>query len=453
MTPSIVERVDELFPQLIDDLCALAAVPSIAFPGFPAEPVRAAHDLVVGLLTDLGVTGIRTLELADTAPAILADIPGPSGAPTVLLYAHYDVQPPGDVSLWRTPPFTPTRVDGTIYGRGVADDKANLIAHLGALRVFGGRPSVGIRIVFEGQEEYGSILDEYPLQSPQDVAADAMLICDMGNIRPGQPTFTTALRGVVEAYVQVRTLAGAKHSGEWGGAAPDALTVLLHALASLHDEHGDVAVTGLLREPWTGEAFTEAEFRAGAQVCDGVPLMGTGGLGERLWSGPAITVLGIDVPSVAEAPSAVHPFARAKVSLRVHPRQASDEALQLLVDHLRAQRPFGVPLTVTPGDVGAGFWATTDGPAYAAARAALTTAWGRDPVQMASGGSIPLVHALARAAPAAEILLFGAEDALSNLHAPNERVLLDELRRTVVAIAEFFERFAASHSMTNPAGG
>lgn len=438
----IAERVKRLIPDLKSNLVRLARIPSIAFPGFPTAPVQEAHDLVAALLRDAGVQRVATLSLPDTAPAITGEIPAPAGAPTVLLHAHYDVQPPGDERLCRTPPFEPTELDGAIYGRGVADDKSNVIVHVGALRVFGGRPPVGIKVVIEGQEEYGSPLDTYPPKQLALFRADAIVVGDAGNLRPGVPTLTVALRGDAEVTVEVRTLATAKHSGEFGGPAPDALVVLLHALATLHDERGDVAVAGLRREPWKGASYTEAEFRELAEIEPGLPLFGTGSLGERLWSGPAITVVGIDAPSVEHAVNAVIPRARAKLNLRVHSQQDAAEAQAALIRHLERVTPFGIPLTIQAGDAGDGFAAETSGPAYEAARAALVTAWGSDPVAMASGGSIPLLNALHEAVPDAEILLFGAEDGQSNLHAPNERVLLDELERAVIAEAELFREYS-----------
>lgn len=439
--------VDDLMDTLRADLERLAAIPSIAFPGFPPEPVQEAHDLLVELLRGAGVPTVERLDLPDTSPVIYGEIPPPTPeAPTVLLYGHYDVQPPGDESLWLSPPFEPTPIEGGLRARGIADDKSNVIAHLGMLRAYGGRPPVGIKIVIEGQEEYGSAFDDYPPTDPERFACDAMVVADLGNLRPGTPTLTTALRGASEVVVEVRTLAEPRHSGEFGGAAPDALLVLLKALATLHDVHGDVAVEGLRREDWTGTTYTEDEFRALAGVRDGVPLVGSGSLGERLWSGPAITVVGLDAPSVEHAASAVVPYARAKLNLRFHPRQDAKEAQAKLVDHLRSLTPFGVPLTVTPGDTGPGYEAATGGPAYRAARAALKEAWGEDASSVATGGSIPLVNGLAKAAPGAEVLLFGAQDSMCNLHAPNERVLFSELRNTVVAMAAFVREYAADFS-------
>ncbi|WP_327355943.1 M20/M25/M40 family metallo-hydrolase [Streptomyces sp. NBC_01304] len=442
-------KVDGLMDGLKADLEKVARIPSIAFPGFPKEPVEECHDLVVQLLQDAGVQNIERIDLPDTSPVIYGEIPPPDpSAPTVLLYSHYDVQPAGDESLWLSPPFEPTPVEGGLRARGIADDKANLIAHLGMLRVYEGRPPVGIKVVMEGQEEYGSPFDDYPPTDPDRFACDAMVIADLGNLRPGTPTLTTGLRGACEVMVEVRTLEEPRHSGEFGGAAPDALLVLLKALATLHDEHGDVAVAGLRREPWSGAGYTDDEFRSLAGIEGDLPLIGSGGLGERLWSGPAITVIGLDAPSVEHAASAVVPYARAKLNLRFHPLQDPKEAREKLVEHLRAQTPYGIPLTVTPGDTGPGYEAQTGGPAYEAARTALKEAWGTDAQYVATGGSIPLVNGLAQAAPGAEVLLFGAQDSMCNLHAPNERVLFSEVRNTVVAMAAFVREYAADFRAT-----
>ena len=431
-----------LMPALTQDLVALSRIPSIAFPGFDQGPLLEAHAMVEALLRDAGAE-VTTLSLPDTAPCVIGEIPAPPGAPTVLLYSHYDVVPAGDESLWTTPAFEPTERDGALYGRGTSDSKANVLMHVGALRAFDGKPPVGVKLVIEGQEEVGSALNLYPLENPDFFRSDAMLIGDMGSVRPGVPTLTVALRGMAMATIELTTLGGAKHSGQYGGAAPDALLAILRALTSLHDEHGDVAVAGLRREEWSGETYEDAEFRALAEIVDGLPLLGTGGLGSRLWTGPAITVTGIDVPSVDGALNAVSPHARATMNLRVHPAQDATEAQDALVAHLSALRPYGLELTVTRGATGNGFAADTSGPAYAAASEALAAAWGSPTVNVASGGSIPLVNALSAAVPGAEILLLGATDGYSNIHAPDERVLLDEFEKATVAEVEILRRLGA----------
>jgi len=443
---ALKEKVRSLMPELTADLVRLSRIPSISANGFPREPLLEAHDLVVELLRGAGVEQVESLSLPDTAPVIVGEIPAPEGAPTVLLYSHYDVVPAGDESLWTSPPWEPTERDGALYGRGTSDSKANVIAQVGALRAWDGRPPVGIKLVIEGLEEVGGgALTSYPPTDPALFRADAMVIADMGSVRPGVPTLTVGLRGTAQVEIEVNTLGGAKHSGQYGGAAPDSLIVLIHALAALHDEHGDVAVPGLRREEWTGASYSEEEFRALAEVNDGLPLVGTGGLGARLWSGPAITVIGIDAPSVDQALNAVQPSARAKLNVRVHPAQDAREAQQAVVSFLEGLKPFGVPLTVKALEHGNGFLAELSGPAYTAASAALASAWGAETVTVASGGSIPLVNALHAAVPEAEILLLGATDGYSNIHAPDERVILDEFEKAVLAEAEFFGAFADAY--------
>jgi len=438
-----------LMPQLKEDLFKLMRIPSIASPGFPEEELFAAHDFVVELLRASGVENIGEIRLeGKIAPVVTADIPGPAGAPTVLLYTHYDVVPAGDLELWTTPPWEPTERDGAIYGRGSADSKSNLVAIIGAIRAWGGKPPVHVRLVFEGQEEFGSPFDYFPPTAPEHFEADAIVIADVGNVRPGVPTLTVGLRGDAAITIEAKTLAADKHSGQYGGAAPDALLALIHALSTLHDEKGDVAVEGLLREPWTGATYTDEEFRALAEILPGMPYMGTGTIGERIWSGPAITVTGIDVPSVEDAVAAVRSHSRAKLNVRVHPEQSALEAQDAVVRHLEALKPFGIPLTIHRGDVGDGFAPKTTGPAYTAAHKALETAWDIKAVYMATGGSIPLVRSLADAVPDAEILMFGATDGYSNIHAPDERVLLDEFERSVLVKAEFFQEFATTWGET-----
>jgi acetylornithine deacetylase/succinyl-diaminopimelate desuccinylase-like protein len=442
---TMAEKVHSLFPQLKEELARLVAIPSVSASGFPEETRPAllrARDEVVALCESIGVK-TRSLDLPDTAPVVIGEIPAPDGAPTVLLYSHYDVVPVGDETKWKSPPFEATERDGAIYGRGAADTKSNILMHIGALRAWDGKPPVGIKIVIEGQEEVGSAFTLYPPTDPDLFAADAMVIGDMGSVRPGVPTLTVALRGMAMVTVEVRTLAGPKHSGQFGGASPDALITLLTALALLHDENGDVAIPGLRREEWTGASYSDEEFRDLAEIVPGVPFFGTGGLGERVWSGPAVTVTGIDALPVDGAVNAVVPYARAKVSLRVHPEQDPLEGQDALVRHLEGLKPFGIPLTVTRLETGPGFAAATSGLAYEAAREALEAAWGGTAVHVATGGSIPLVSALQTAVPDAEFLLLGTTDGFADIHAPNERVLLDEFEKAVVAEAEFFGRYAA----------
>jgi acetylornithine deacetylase/succinyl-diaminopimelate desuccinylase-like protein len=429
-------------PSLKSDFDELVRIPSVSVPGRIDDPLLEAHDMVARLFRDAGVE-VGRLDLPDTAPVVVGHIPAPPGAPTVLLYSHYDVVAAGDESLWDSPPFEPTERSGAIYGRGTADTKSNVIAHVGALRAWEGRPPVGIKICIEGYEEIGSGgLPTYPAADPELFRADALVIGDMGSITPGTPTLTTALRGMANVFLQVRTLESGKHSGQYGGAAPDALLALLHAIATLHDEHGDVAVAGLRRDEWEGPQQSEEQFRELGTVLAGVPLIGSGSLGSRIWSGPAITVIGIDVPSVDEAVNAVSPHARAVLNVRVHPEQDAQAAQGAVMQHLRDAHPFGIEIDVQPGPTGHGFAARTTGPAYQAARVAWAQAWGADVMLAGSGGSIPIVSALSGALPDAEALLVGTTDGYANIHGPNERVLLDEFEKAVIAETKFFREYA-----------
>jgi acetylornithine deacetylase/succinyl-diaminopimelate desuccinylase-like protein len=444
----VATRVRELMPELRRDLEALVRIPSVSVEGRVDQPLLDAFELTSRLFADAGVA-VDRLDLPATAPVLTGSIPAPPGAPTVLLYSHYDVVAPGDLSLWSSPPFEPTERDGALVGRGVADTKSNVVAHLGALRAWDGRPPVGIKLCIEGHEEVGSgALSTYPQTDPERFAADVLLIADMGSLRPGMPTLTTALRGTANVEVELRTLASGKHSGLYGGAAPDALLALLRALATLHDDAGDVVVAGLRREEWAGPSQPEADFRELGTIVEGMPLIGSGGLGARVWSGPAITVIGIDVPRVDDAVNAVAPYARALLNVRVHPEQDAAEAQAAVIEHLRAQRPFGIELTVRPGPTGNGFAAKTDGPAYAAARAAWSAAWGAEAILAGSGGSIPIVSALAQALPEAEALLVGTTDGFANIHGPDERLLLSEFERATIAEADFLGRYAEAHAGT-----
>ena len=446
MSGSLDTTVSSLMPALKAELARLVAIPSVSAPDFPEETRGAliqAHDLVAELFRDAGVEEFDSVQLPDTAPVITGELPGPPGAPTVLLYSHYDVVPAGDEGEWSSPPFEATERDGAIYGRGVADSKANILLHVGALRAWNGQPPVGIKLLIEGQEEVGSPLEDgYPAAHPELFRADAILVADGGSIRAGQPSLTVSLRGDARITVEVRTLASNKHSGQYGGAAPDALVVLLRALATLWDEHGDVAVEGLRREEWSGESYTDEEFRRLAELEEGMPIVGSGGLGSKIWSGPSITVLGIDCHAVEGAPASVQSHARALLNVRVHPEQPATEAQEAVVGHLEAQRPFGVPLQITAGATGDGFKTSSSGPAWDAMVAALSTAWRAETVEIATGGAIPLVKAMSVGVPEASIFVYGATDSFANIHGPDERLLISEWENAVLAEALFFQGFA-----------
>jgi acetylornithine deacetylase/succinyl-diaminopimelate desuccinylase-like protein len=431
-------------PRAVEELTRLVAIPSIAFPGHPEEPVHAAAAMAEELLRSAGLPHVRQIPVEGSFPAVYGEVPAPPGAPTVLLYAHYDVQPAGDPALWRTPPFEPTMIDGRLYGRGAADDKSGIMAHVLALRSFEGRFPVGIKVVFEGQEEYaGERLEAFVEKNPELFRADAIVVADTGNPAVGDPAVTTSLRGLAAFTIEVRSLMESIHSGSFGGAAPDALAALIRMLASLHDDNGDIRVPGLPRGAFLGAGPSDEEFRAIAGVLDEVSLVGSGSLADRLWASYAITVTGLDVPTVKGAINAVQPVARARVTVRVPPAGDPATAADAVVDHLRRHAPWGVRVSVSDLVLGTGYLADTGGRARAALNRAMERAFGRAPRDLGAGGSIPLVATLIKQFPAAEILLFGAEDDGASIHAPNERLDLEELRRAATAEALFLAEYGA----------
>jgi acetylornithine deacetylase/succinyl-diaminopimelate desuccinylase-like protein len=439
VTPDQIESaVAAAMPQAVEDLTRLAAIPSVAFPGHPEEPVYAAAEMVENLLRGAGLTRVQQVPVEGSFPAVFGESPAPPGAPTVLLYAHYDVQPAGDPAAWRTPPFQPTLIDGKLYGRGTADDKSGIISHVTALRAFNGNLPVGVKVIIEGQEEYaGERLEAFVERNPELLRADTVVVADTGNPRIGDPAVTTSLRGMAAFTVEVRTLREPVHSGSFGGAAPDALAALMRMMTALHDDNGDIRVPGLPRGAFLGQGPSEEEFRNTAGVLDGVSLVGSGSLADRLWSSYAITVTGLDVPTVSGAINAVQPLARARVTVRVPPAGDPKTTVEAVMEFLRKVAPWGVQVSFGDFTVGSGFQADAGGKARAALNRAMERAFGRPPRDVGAGGSIPLVSTLLRQFPAAEILLFGAEDEDAAIHAPNERVDLEELRRTATTEALF----------------
>ncbi|MFD7587391.1 dipeptidase [Kitasatospora sp. NPDC059811] len=454
MSQPLADAVRSLMDRARTDLAELVAFPSVADPRqFPVEECEKAARWVADAFAAEGLTNVQLLDTPDGTQSVYAELPGPQGAPTVLLYSHYDVQPPLDENAWLSPAFELTERDGRWYGRGAADCKGNILMHLTALRAlrqaYGDSYPVGLKIIVEGSEEQGTGgLERYAEAHPELLAADAIIIGDTGNFAAGLPTVTASLRGMTVVEVAVTTLAGNLHSGAFGGAAPDALQSLVRMLASLHDEHGDVAVAGLTGgQTWSGVQYPEEQFRSDAKVLDGVALTGTGTIADRLWARPAITVLGIDAPPVIGATSSVQAAAKALVSLRVPPGNDPTAAQDALVAHLEAQVPLGARLTVERQGTGAPFNADTTGPAYEAMGEAMAEAFGTEMVASGEGGSIPLCNTLRSLYPKAEIVLIGVEEPTTQIHAVNESVDPQELERMALSEALFLRRYAELRSV------
>jgi cysteinylglycine-S-conjugate dipeptidase len=444
MTADLKPKIEALMPRLTDELKKLVRLPSVAFfPDYPAAPVEQAGAAVAALLTEAGLPGVRMVDVPGAPQAVFGERPARDGAPTVLLYAHYDVQPAGPEDLWHTKAFEPTERNGRLYGRGAADDKSGVVMHAGALLALGDDCPVGVKVLIEGQEEAGEGgIEQFVHANAGLLKADVIVISDVGNYALGVPTLTTSLRGMAALDVEVETLEGAVHSGMFGGPAPDALIALCRMIATLHDAAGDPVVAGLKTMEYDGAPYNEAAFRKDAGVLDGVDLIGSGTIADRLYGKPSINVIGIDAPKVDGAANALIPKARARVSVRLAPGQAPDDAMQAVKAHLEAAAPWNVGVKVTPGTTGDGFLAKTDGPAIAAAAEAMAEAYGKDVVHYGEGGSIPLVAAFLEAIPGAEMILWGAEEPMCKIHAPNESVDLAELERCTLAEALFIQDLA-----------
>lgn len=434
-------------PRAVADLGTLVGFRSVADADveLPVECERAAS-WAVEAFRDVGVTNTAAHQTPDGSKVVLGDVPGPVGAPTVLLYSHYDVQPAGDESKWTSPPFELTERDGRLYGRGAADCKSSTVAQLAALRALGlpegAKLPVGLKIVVEGSEEQGTGgLDRFAEANPELFAADSMLICDSGNFELGLPTITTTLRGIANVTVTVETLAGAQHSGVYGGAAPDALSALVQMLDGLTDERGNVTIDGLdATQQWHGVEYAPDTFRGDAGVLDGVELAGSGSVPEMVWARPAVTILGIDAPPVDGAVNAVNARARAKVSVRVPPGITGAAAQDALVAQLERSAPWGAKVTIEREAAADPFSAGEAGPGFDGLSSALAEAFGRETVTMGQGGSIPLCNLLQDLHPTAEILLLGAQEPTCAIHAPDESVDIVELEKIALTLALFLSR-------------
>jgi len=443
---SLRDQVQAQLPGVLADLKELVAIESVSADPARTTEVERSAEHIVQLLADLKCPDVRIIRAKDGAPAVLGRFPPPEGKPTVCLYAHHDVQPEGDPAGWRTPPFVATELEGRLYGRGTADDKGGLAVHLAALRAFDGKPPVGVTVFFEGEEEIGSptltvLLEEHRA----DLAADVFVIADSDNWAVGQPAFTTSLRGLAECIVEVRTLDHGLHSGVYGGVVPDALTALCRLLATLHDDQGNVAVAGLATAPAPELEYPLERLREESGILDGVDWIGSGSIVERMWCKPAISVIALDAPTVAQASNTLIPTARAKISARVAPGDDASHGLAALIKHLEDHVPWRVQVTVTGGETAEPSVVDFAGPYAEAARAAFRQAWDVAPVFIGQGGTIPMVADFGKAFPEATILVTAVGDPDSRAHGSNESLHLGDFAAACLAEALMLDAFAGVH--------
>jgi len=418
------------------ELEAMVRIPSVSADGYDPGEVRRSAEFVADLMRSSGIDDVRLLEIEGAHPAVYGVKQGPEDAPTILLYAHHDVQPPGPAEQWETAPFEPFVRDGRMYGRGSADDKAGIAMHLASIRALGGDLPVTVKMFIEGEEEIGSrhlvgFLDAYT----ELLASDAIIIGDSGNWRVGVPGLTTSLRGLVHCTITVRTMKYAVHSGSFGGTYPDAITALARTLAKLHNEDGSVAVGGLV----SGEAepldLTQAELDEQVLPVDGLQLVGSGTLTSRLWRKPSISVVAIEAVPLSEAINQLVPEAHAKISMRIAPGQDAGTALEALTAHIERSAPWGSEVTISDVGTGEAFDLDTDSSMFEAYRDGMREGYGEEPIEMGMGGSIPFVAAFDERYPDAAVLLVGVADPTSRYHGPNESLELDDLQSASIAQA------------------
>ena len=426
-------NVERVLPSAIADLHKLISIPSISsMPEHDAD-VAACADAVAGLFRDLGASEVKLLD-GGGKPAVWANFPGPEGTPTVLLYAHYDVQPTGDACAWTSPAFEPAERNGRLYARGSADDKGGVALHLAALRVFNGTPPVGVKVFIEGEEEIGSpsmpaLLDRYR----DELVADVYVVADSVNWEVGKPSLTTSLRGVAACEVTVSTLAEGLHSGQFGGVVPDALTALCRLLATLHDDAGNVAIEGLVSGPGPDLDYPEDRLLEETGLLEGVSQTGDGSVVERMWFKPSASVLAIDATPVAKASNTLVPSARAKVSVRLAPGQDPAAAAKALEEHLRSHAPWGARVEIDSEQTGAPSRITLDGPRAEAAQAAFREAFGVEAVEIGCGGSIPIVAEFADRNPGSLVLVTAVTDPNSRMHGIDESLDLGDFAKAALA--------------------
>jgi acetylornithine deacetylase/succinyl-diaminopimelate desuccinylase-like protein len=439
------EAVQAGLPAAIATLSELVRIPSVSWDGFDFSHLHASAEKIAGLVRDLGVfESIEVIQLPIPGtdelgqPAIVASRAARNGRPTVLLYAHHDVQPPGDDADWESLPFEPTLRGDRLYGRGAADDKAGITTHLAAIRALtevAGDPDLGIILYFEGEEEFGSRSFDAFLDHYRDVfsTADAIVVADSGNWSTEVPALTVGLRGAVAFNLRVTTLEHASHSGMFGGAVPDAMLATIRMLATLWNEDGSVAVAGLTSREAPTPDYDEAQLREETGLLPQVSPIGTGTILSRIWDKPSITVTGIDAPSVKNASNTLVPTVRVRISSRIAPGQRYQEYQAALEAHLRANAPFGAQLEFEQPDLGHPFLVDTSGWAVAEAKATMAEAYGAEAVEMGAGGSIPFIADLVERFPGAQILITGVEDPDSRAHSPNESLHLGTFQRAILA--------------------
>lgn len=450
ISPSDLDAVTRLtegaFAEALEKLSKLVSIPGIAWEAFDSSQLETSAEAVAGLFRELDVfDSVEILRSATPqgvmgAPAVVATRAAQNSKPTILLYAHHDVQPPGADELWESEPFKTEIRDGRMYGRGAADDKAGVIAHLFAIKALKNITEndfdLGLVVFIEGEEEAGSpsfanFLEEHKAKLQSDV----IIVADSGNWTTEVPAITTTLRGLVSLEFEVRTLDHAVHSGMYGGAVPDAMLALTKILNSMWDEKGSVSISGLIGSDSIDLDYSEGDLRTDSGLLSSTKPLGEGGILGRIWTKPALTLIGLDYPSVAVSSNTLIPSVKAKLSLRIAPGQEPSEALEALKSHILSYNPTGAEIVFGAVELGRPFSLGESGWAKDLASKALKSAYGFDSVDIGIGGSIPFIADLEAVFPGVQVLVTGVEDPDSRAHSPNESLHIETLRKAIIAQA------------------
>lgn len=445
--------LDRDFDSYLEDLSALVRIPSVSWSAFDPFHVERSAQVVAALATDLeffdSVNIVRAPKDDGTGPgqpAVLARKEPRNGAKTVLLYAHHDVQPPGDDALWETSVFEPVIRGDRMFGRGAADDKAGVVSHLASIKILQelGATDLGVVLFVEGEEEFGSpSFSNFLRDNKETLASDVIIVADSGNWSTTVPALTVSLRGNVTMSVRVRTLDHAVHSGMFGGPVPDAFMVASRIMTSFYAPDGTVCVSGLQGSDEETPEYPETQLREESGLLPSVDVIGSNSYLSRIWTQPSITITGIDAPTIENASNTLLPEVAFKISVRVAPGQKAQEAADAVIAHIDSVCPFGVIPNIEDVTIGEGLLVNTAGDAVAGMKKAMSDAWGETPVDMGVGGSIPFISEFVSEFSAAEILVTGVEDPDSRAHSPNESLHLGAFRKAITAQAIFLSALSS----------